>query len=238
VFVAAISRFAASQVMKSSAPRNWSKIRVLPLGVDPADLTPHHPSPEEAAPIRIVSVATLAPVKGFHILLAAAAILARRGRRLELTIVGDGPDRPALEEAIAKLGLTGAVHLAGRCNHDRVIDHYRAADIFALASFAEGVPVVLMEAMAMEIPCVATWITGIPELIRDGVDGLLGPPGDPETLADAIASLMDDPELRLRLGQSARRRIVESYDLKRNSNRLAEEFRRVAGSPGEPSAEQ
>ncbi len=99
---------------------------------------------------------------------------------------------------------------------DRIRDFYAQADVFALASFAEGIPVVLMEAMAMEIPCVATWITGIPELIRNEVDGLLVPPGNDEALASAVARLMDDQDLRLRLGKSARRRVVEDYDLNRN----------------------
>ena len=144
---------------------------------------------------------------------------------MELTIVGDGPERQSLERAIAELRLPNAVLLAGACNHDRVIVIYARTVAFALASFAEGVPVVLMEAMAMEIPCVSTWIAGVPELIRDGVDGLLVPPADPESLAAALERLMDDPALCVRLGQSARRRVIESYDLKRNSALLGEMFR-------------
>ena len=84
----------------------------------------------------------------------------------------------------------------GAVNQDRIRDLYRQAHVFALASFAEGIPVVLMEAMAMEIPCVTTWITGIPELIRNGIDGLLVAPSDELALAAAIARLMDDPDLR------------------------------------------
>jgi glycosyltransferase involved in cell wall biosynthesis len=145
--------------------------------------------------------------------------------------VGDGPERQALEGEIAERRLTGAVRLAGSCNPDRVIDFYARTDAFALASFAEGVPVVLMEAMAMEIPCVATWIAGVPELIRDGVDGLLVPPADAEALAAALERLMDDPALRARLGESARRRVLECYDLKRNSARLGETFRRYLNVP-------
>jgi glycosyltransferase involved in cell wall biosynthesis len=159
-------------------------------------------------------------------LLAAIARMAEKGRNVELTLVGDGPERHSLEQAIAELRLAGAVHLAGPCNHDRVIDFYARTDAFALASFAEGVPVVLMEAMAMKIPCVATWVAGVPELIRDGIDGLLVPPADPEALAAALEKLMDDPALRARLGDSARRRVLECYDLKRNSARLGETFRR------------
>jgi colanic acid/amylovoran biosynthesis glycosyltransferase len=102
---------------------------------------------------------------------------------------------------------------------------YQHTDIFALASFAEGIPVVLMEAMAMEIPCVATWVTGIPELIRNDVDGLLVVPSSEEQLAAALARLLDDPQLRERLGKSARKRVLDDFDLNRNTAQLAQIFR-------------
>lgn len=224
-FVATISGFASSQAMRASAPRHWDKIHALPLGVDPEDFAPR-PRPDAAEPFKILCVGRLAAAKAHHILLAAIARLVATGRKVELTIVGDGPERKSLEQAIVERRLNGAVRLAGPCNHDRVIDFYGRTDAFALASFAEGVPVVLMEAMAMKVPCVATWIAGVPELIRDGIDGLLAPPADPEALAAALARLMDDPALRERLGDSARRRVLECYDLKRNSARLGETFRR------------
>jgi colanic acid/amylovoran biosynthesis glycosyltransferase len=227
VFVAAISRFGSSQIMRGSASRHWSKIHVLPLGVDADALAPRRRAGRNAdEPFRILSVGSLVPAKGYGTLLAAVARLIALGRRVELTVVGEGPERGPLEAAIADLRLDGIVRLAGQRNHDSVIQFYREADAFALSSFAEGVPVVLMEAMAMEVPCVATWIAGIPELIRDGVDGLLAAPADPEALADRLARLMDDPALRERLADSARRRVLESYDLRRNSACLAEMFRR------------
>lgn len=114
----------------------------------------------------------------------------------------------------------------GAVNPDRIRAVYESADVFELASFAEGIPVVLMEAMAMEIPCVATFITGIPELIRDGLDGLLVAPSDVAALADAIGRLMDDTELRHRLGRAGRQRVVEHYNLEVNIPRLGEIFRR------------
>jgi glycosyltransferase involved in cell wall biosynthesis len=171
-------------------------------------------------------VGRLAAAKAHHVLIAAVGRLVAKGRNVGLTIVGDGPERRSLEQAIAENNLGEVVHLAGSCNHDRVIEYYRQTDAFALASFAEGVPVVLMEAMTMEIPCVATWITGIPELIRNETDGLLVPPADPEALSEALERLMDDAALCARLGKSARERILERYDLRRNSARLGEMFRR------------
>ena len=120
--------------------------------------------------------------------------------------------------------------LRGRGESGSHRDFYAAADLFCLPSFAEGLPVVLMEAMAMEIPCVTTHIAGIPELIHDGVDGLLVAPSDVDALVAALARLMDDAELRERLGKSGRARVVEQYDLRRSVERLAGIFaERVKG---------
>jgi glycosyltransferase involved in cell wall biosynthesis len=114
-------------------------------------------------------------------------------------------------------------------NQDRIRSVYATADVFCLSSFAEGLPVVLMEAMAMQIPCVSTSITGIPELIRDGIDGLLVPASDLDALVDALARLMDSSDLRKQLGTSARIRVLEHYDLGRNVETLAAIFtRRIA----------
>jgi glycosyltransferase involved in cell wall biosynthesis len=122
------------------------------------------------------------------------------------------------------------VIVEGWKNQTEVRELYRRADIFALASFAEGVPVVLMEAMAMQLPCVATRITGIPELIRDGIDGLLVTPSDAAELAVAIARLIDDPGLRRRLAAAGRVRVEEKYHLATNVARLGEIFRRRLSS--------
>ena len=112
----------------------------------------------------------------------------------------------------------------GAINQDRIRDFYAAADAFCLPSFAEGLPVVLMEAMAMELPCVTTQIAGIPELIRDGVDGLLVPPSDVDAVVKALARLMDHAELREQIGKSGRMRVVEHFDLRRSVERLAAVF--------------
>ena len=112
----------------------------------------------------------------------------------------------------------------GAVNQDRIRTFYSAASAFALPSFAEGIPVVLMEAMAMGIPCVSTRIAGIPELIRDGVDGLLVAASDVDELTDALARLMDAPELRRKLAESGRQRVLAHYDLDRNVAQLAHVF--------------
>jgi glycosyltransferase involved in cell wall biosynthesis len=230
-FVVAISNYGRSQLMLRSNPEHWEKIHVARLGIDPAVFEPRpfrvHPSPFE-----IVCVGRLAPVKAQLVLVDAVARLVERGDDVRLRLVGDGPDRERLEREVAARGLAGTVVFEGWQNQDRVREIYRGADAFALASFAEGVPVVLMEAMATEIPCVATRITGVPELIENGVDGLLVAPADSAELALALARLVDDPELRLRLGRAGRRRVIEQYDLDANVDRLAELFRETVPRTG------
>lgn len=224
-FIATISNYGASQVMAASDPKHWRKVRALPLGVDPQAFSPRIAVREFGrSPFRLVSVGSLVPAKAFHMLIEAVRLLHQRGRSVMLTLVGEGPSRQSMEKLIADLGLGEQVKLVGACNHDKVAEFYGNSDAFVLASFAEGVPVVLMEAMAMELPCVATWITGIPELITDGVEGLLVPPADPVALADAVEFLMRDPDLARRIGAAGRAKILASYHLEKNSKALGVSF--------------
>lgn len=228
-FVLCIGYFARSQLMRISPRINWNKFEVVPLGVD---LKVFAASPARPArePFRVLCVGRLVPAKGQHVLIAAIDRLVKRGRRIHLQLVGDGPDRAALECEVNCRELAEHVSFAGSVNQDRIGQFYREADAFALASFAEGIPVVLMEAMAMEIPCVATMITGIPELIRDGIDGLLVIPADDHALAVALERLIDDEALRNRLGEAGRRRVSEKYDLDKNIDQLTRVFRARLGS--------
>jgi glycosyltransferase involved in cell wall biosynthesis len=158
-------------------------------------------------------------------------MLVRDKRSVMLHVVGGGPDREILEHYAGSLGMQPFVTFHGFTPQDKLNELYRRADIFALPSFAEGLPGVLMEAMAMEIPCVATRITGVPELIRDGIDGLLVPPSDADALARAIASLIDDPALRRRIAKAGRERVLARFNLQANSRHLAGIFeRRVSGN--------
>jgi len=200
------------------------------LGVDPQQFEPRpfRPSP---ARFEILCVGRLVRAKGQYVLIRAIKRLVKSTPNLRLRLVGDGPDREGLEQAIAVAGLGRWVVLEGSVNQDRIRDFYRQADIFVLASFAEGVPVVLMEAMAMEIPCVSTFVAGIPELIRSDTDGILVAPSDERELASAINRLIDDSALRRRLGIAARRRVMEKYNLDRNVRHLAEIFTDRIGRP-------
>ncbi len=219
-----ISEYGRSQLMRFSDQSQWAKFRVARLGVDPALYTPR-PFRENPAPFEILFVGRLVPVKGLTILVDALDRLARQGRSVRLRIAGDGPERAALERRVTERGLNPQIIFEGWQNPEAVRALYRQADVFVLPSFAEGIPVVLMEAMAMEIPCVASRITGIPELIRDSTDGLLVTPSSEEELAQAMARLMDDPKLRMQLGKSARQQILDNYDLRRNIAQLGSIFR-------------
>ena len=223
-FVLCIGVFARSQLMMLSPASQWTKLLVSPLGVDPQKFAPRRRN-KALGPVEIVSVGRLVSAKGQHVLLAAVRELVRQGRDLHLRLVGDGPDRKSLEAVAAQAGLQEFVTFEGAVEPDRVRCILESADIFALPSFAEGIPVALMEAMAMEIPCVSTAITGIPELIRSEVDGILVAPGDESQLLGALERLIGDPELRERLGQAGRRRVENNFDLHRNLANLAEVFR-------------
>lgn len=221
-FIFCISDFCRSQLMKYCDPAHWDKMHVVRLGVDVEEFKPIRRSPNQ--PLQIVCVGRLVPAKGQHILLRALSLLHAKGHAPRLIFVGNGPDSDSLKREAALVGLTEHVVFRGALNHDQTREQLSQADIFALASFAEGIPVALMEAMAMTIPCVSTSVAGIPELIRDAVDGLLVPPSSVESLARAIESLLVDPELRERLGASARTRVMERYNLTDNLKVLASTF--------------
>jgi colanic acid/amylovoran biosynthesis glycosyltransferase len=227
-FIVCISSYTRSQLMNLSPYAHWKKLEVARLGVDAAQWA-SLPQTTQQGPFEILCVGRLTPAKGQHLLIDAVAQLTQQGRRVRLRLVGDGPDSASLRQCAAGLAHPDSVVFEGAVNQDRIRGIYATADVFCLPSFAEGLPVVLMEAMAMQIPCVSTNITGIPELIRDGIDGLLVPASDLDALVEALARLMDSSELRKQLGTSARIRVLEHYDLARNVETLAAIFtRRIA----------
>ena len=222
-FLVCISLFTEGQLMKLSPCSDWKKFVVVRLGVDTGQFKPVART-EAGDEFEILCVGRLTPAKGQHLLMDAVDRLARQGRRVRLRLVGGGPDEGSLREYASKVGRPGTVVFEGPVNQDRIRDFYGRADVFCLPSFAEGLPVVLMEAMAMGIPTVSTYIAGIPELIRDGVDGLLVPAADVDGLVEALGRLMDSAELREWLGAGGRKRVLEGFELGTNVERLAEVF--------------
>jgi glycosyltransferase involved in cell wall biosynthesis len=227
--VVAISDFARSQLMALVDHSCWEKIRVVHCGVDPRAFAPVSPGERRHGPLRILNVSRLAPTKGNAVLLEAIADLARRGVDVAATVVGDGVERDRLERLAARLGVGERVTFAGAVGQDVIRQYYLDADVFCLPSFAEGVPIVLMEAMAMQLPVVATRVMGVGELVEDRVNGLLLPPGRSDLLADAVASLAADADLRQRLGQSGRQKVLADFALDASAEQLERIFASVLG---------
>jgi len=194
-----------------------SKIILAPHGVDTDRFAPdpaarRRPGP---APLRIVAVGRLVPKKGIPVLLGALAELDAAGVDFECRIVGGGELRAELSDLAVQLGLAGSVRFLGALAQPEIVAHYRWADVFVQASVItpdgdrDGIPNSVMEAMASGLAVTASAVAGIPEVVRDGLTGLLVAPGDSVALATALRSLAEDPTLRQRLGAEARRYAVE-----------------------------
>jgi colanic acid/amylovoran biosynthesis glycosyltransferase len=217
LFVCCISHFCRSQAMIFTLTEKWDRLHIIHCGVNP-DLfvpvdstTPHK---------RLLYVGRLAANKGLPILLQSLASLQSSHPEITLTVVGDGEDRSFLEQMSLQLGLQERVNFVGYKSQTEVRQYLQQSEVFVLPSFAEGIPVVLMEAMAAGVPVVATQIAGISELVEDGINGYLVPPGDSISLTKRIESLLGDGELRSRLGASGRLKVEREFNLDREVERL------------------
>jgi glycosyltransferase involved in cell wall biosynthesis len=209
--------------MRLTGPAEWTKLQLCRLGVDPTRFVP--PTLARAAgPVRLLSVGRLTPAKGQLLLVRACVELARDGVDFELSLVGDGPDRTRLEEALRRHKLSHCIRLTGALNQREVQAELARADVFVLPSLAEGIPVVLMEAMASGVPCVTTPVNGIPELIEHGQSGLLATPGCVQSLAAQLERVIADAPLRQRLATAGRAQVERSFNLGPNVERLASIF--------------
>jgi len=222
-FILCISDFCRSQLMRVVAPEHWDKMHVVRLGVDPTIFFPSREEKQCADPMELLCVGRLVASKGQLILLRACDLLLSEGYPLRVRLVGAGADMEHLKAFALQKNIP--VVFEGAKNHVETRRLLGRADVFVLASFAEGVPVALMEAMAMEIPCVSTSIAGIPELIRDGIDGLIVSASSVEALASALRRLLGDPSLRRSFGIAGSKRVLERYDLRQNVCSLAQVFR-------------
>jgi glycosyltransferase involved in cell wall biosynthesis len=185
---------------------------------------------------RLIAVGRLKAPKDFLTLVRALAALPDRA--FEAQIVGDGPDREEVAAEIRRLGLEGRVQLAGE--RSDVPELLAGSDVFVLSSRSEGLPVSVLEAMAAELPVVASDVGGLAELVVDGETGVLVAPGDPTALADALGRLLDDRELRQRLGAAGRARAEDSFDLAAFRRAHVELYHRqlgLAGAVAEPPVE-
>ncbi|MEM9433522.1 MAG: glycosyltransferase family 4 protein [Pseudomonadota bacterium] len=216
-FVACISHFARSQAMYFSDPKHWHKLKIIHCGIEPS-LYDRPAKPKSDDTTNLVFVGRLTAIKGLRVLLEAFSRALETNPDLHLTLIGDGDDRAHLEELAKPLG--DAIHFAGYQSQDAVAEAMSQADIFVLPSFAEGVPVVLMEAMAAARPVITSLVAGIPELVQDGVSGYLVPPGDAETLAARIETLSADPELRDKMGRHGRQKVQTEFNIHSEAARI------------------
>lgn len=217
-FVVAISSFGRSQLMRWLRFDRWPSIHVVHCGLEPAF---HAVDEQPADPLRLVCVGRICEQKGQLLLVRAVARLAARGIPFRLVLAGDGEMRPEVEALIAAHGLQAQVSITGWIDSARVRSEIQAARALVLPSFAEGLPVVLMEAMALRRPVVSTYIAGIPELVRPGQDGWLVPAGDVEALTETLAELLAAPESTLRrMGESARERVLSRHDIDTEAAKL------------------
>jgi len=221
-FVSCISHFCRSQGMIFAAPEHWDKMHIVHCGVSPEKYGKDTAAPQPGAddPVQLVFVGRLAAVKGVPVLLDALHRLKQKKANFTAVLVGDGDERQALEARIRDLGINDLIEITGYQSQGAVADYLSKSDIFVLPSFAEGVPVVLMEAMATGLPVVTTRIAGIPELVEDGVNGFIVPPGDAETLAGKLAELAENPAARGDMGQKGQKKVRHLYNIERESDWL------------------
>jgi glycosyltransferase involved in cell wall biosynthesis len=234
-FMRTISEFNKKFIEENYEGVDGSKIVVAYLGVDVEKFTASPNGNRSGSTPRIVSVGDLIPKKGHDYLIGACEILLKRGLSFQCDIIGEGALHASLQHEIDQRGLTSRVCLMGRQDHECVRQSLRDANVFVLACIdardlgehLDGIPVSLMEAMAMGLPVVSTPMSGIPELIENEISGLLVPEKDENALADALEKLIQDNRLRAALGRCARLRIEKRFDHTTNTQEFAEMFVRA-----------
>jgi glycosyltransferase involved in cell wall biosynthesis len=218
-FVVAISSFGRSQLYRWCPQLQWSKIHLIHCGVDAEFLTQTAPLPTVP---RLVCVGRLCEQKGQLLLLQAAGLLASEGLQFQLILVGDGPMRSQLEASIDRLHLQAHVTILGWASGAEVRQQIMMARAMVLPSFAEGLPVVLMEALALGRPVISTYIAGIPELVESNICGWLLPAGAVEPLAEAMrTALLATPETLALMGRAGRDRVVVQHNIATEAAKLA-----------------
>jgi colanic acid/amylovoran biosynthesis glycosyltransferase len=238
-FVVAISHFARSQLYRWCGHEDWPKIQIVRCGVTQAFLGASIPT--ISVEPRLLNIGRLCNAKGQLLLVEAAHRLAEEGLPFVIDVVGDGELRAPLEELIARYGLAGHVRLLGWQTETEVREHIVRARALVLPSFAEGLPVVLMETLALGRPVIATAIAGVSELVRPGENGWLIPAGSVEALVVALREVLSAPSERLaQLGRSGAILVAQQHDVALEAQKLAALYRgkeagRAEGADGPDS---
>jgi colanic acid/amylovoran biosynthesis glycosyltransferase len=228
-FVVAISSFGRSQLYLRTATALWPKIRVVHCGLEPAFLSAG--TGTQLSDSRLVCVGRLCEAKGQLLLIDAVAQLKQRGVHVDLVLAGDGPMRAEIEKMVREFGLQDRVRITGWISSDRVREEILAARTMVLPSFAEGLPVVIMEAFALRRPVITTYIAGIPELVKAGENGWLIPAGSicdlTAAMEDCLSRSSDEIE---RMGDAGRRIVIERHSIDVEAGKLANHIRGVDSS--------
>lgn len=211
-FVLASSQHVRSQMWWQAGRQAFECTDVCLSGIDLLRFD-WRPPPGRKDVFRLAAIAGLQPVHGHGLLLQAVAELVREGRRVSLTILGNGPELPDLQAEAARLGISERVFWHSESSLQERYYLLRQADAYVHGCLGEQVPRTLLEAMAMGVPCIVTRIASVPELVREGIDGLLVTPGEVKALALSIIRLQDSPELSLAISCTARRRVEERHEL-------------------------
>lgn len=231
-FTVAVSAFCRSQLYRWADNADWPRIRVVHCGLEPEFHAGTASKPPAAA--RLVCVGRLCAQKGQLLLIDAIEHLVRSGVAVELVLAGDGEMRAEIEARIERAGLQRQIRITGWISSAQVRDEILAARALVLPSFAEGLPVVLMEAMALGRPVVTTYVAGIPELVRDGESGWVVPAGDAEALSEAMRQcLAADPEKLAQMGARARGRALQRHSIDNEAAKLAALFRNPPSPQGQ-----
>lgn len=226
-FTVAISSYGRSQLYRWLDASDWDKVRIVHCGLDRSFYNVP-PVPMPRLP-HLVCVGRLCEQKGQLLLLEAAHLLQRCGIQFTLTLAGDGEMRPMIEDRIRALGLEQTVRITGWLSNEQVRRELHAARSMVLPSFAEGLPVVVMEAMALRRPVISTFVAGIPELVVPGQHGWLVPAGDVVALANAMQECVEmDVEDLNRMGEQARERVLDRHDVDEAAARMIDAFETAA----------
>jgi colanic acid/amylovoran biosynthesis glycosyltransferase len=219
-FAVAISSFGRSQLYLRLPAACWPKIRVVHCGVESGFYAGAMNSRNFDS--RLVCIGRLCEAKGQLLLVEAIALLKQRGISADLVLAGDGPMRAEIENRVRELGLQDRVRLTGWISSDRVREELLAARAMVLPSFAEGLPVVIMEALALNRPVISTYVAGIPELVKDGENGWLVPAGSVHDLSTAIEDCLSRSSDEIeRMGEAGRRVVIERHSIDIEAAKLA-----------------
>lgn len=220
-FIACIGFYCRSQIMLNTDQEYWDKFQIVRCGIDPSKFKYNYTNSEVPA---LLYVGRLDNEKGIPVLLSSVSMLERKGYEVKLTLLGDGRDRFYLEELAKSLGISDRVDFKGFVSQEAVSKALGESDIFVLPSFAEGIPVSFMEAMASGVPVVGTSVGGISELVIDHQTGLVVPASDSEGLSEAIAFYIGNPQVHRQIAEAAREKVIQDFYVDDQLDRLERLF--------------